>query len=66
MIYSNVTLAEFSSFRGSLSPTSQFYEHFTKNDYSTFAIGCGKSKEYTFLTLKITSQKLKNKGDFRF
>nr|WP_014343585.1 hypothetical protein [Aliivibrio fischeri]AEY78088.1 hypothetical protein [Aliivibrio fischeri] len=67
LTYANYTLANLHSWSNSYTPTLQLYEHFTKNDNSTFAIGCGKSKENNFLTLKITSQKLtKAKGVLDF
>lgn len=67
LVYSTPGFAHLHSWSNSYTPTLQFYEHFTKNDNSTFAIGCGKSKENNFLTLKIASQKLtKEKGVLDF
>ncbi|MGF1907427.1 hypothetical protein [Aliivibrio salmonicida] len=67
LAYSTYGFANLLSWSHSYTPTLQLYEHYTKNDYSTFAIGCGKTQEYTFLTLKIASQKLtKAKGVLDF
>ncbi|MBB1313424.1 hypothetical protein [Aliivibrio sp. SR45-2] len=67
LVYSTPGFAHLHSWSNSYTPTLQLYEHYTKNDYSTFSIGCGKTQEYTFLTLKIASQKLtKTKGVLDF
>ncbi|ACH64637.1 hypothetical protein ACTFQF_00310 [Aliivibrio fischeri] len=66
-LYSNFSFANLLSWSNSYTPTLQTYEHYTKNDGSTFFIGCGKTKENNFLTLKVESKKLsKVKGVLDF
>ncbi|MDD9195744.1 hypothetical protein PVK62_07815 [Aliivibrio sp. S3MY1] len=67
MLYSNFRLANLLSWSNSYRPTLQTYEDYTKNNSYTFAIGCGKTKENNFLTLKVESKKLsKVKGILEF
>ncbi|MHC5780181.1 hypothetical protein [Aliivibrio fischeri] len=47
-LYSNFSFANLLSWSNSYTPTLQTYEHYTKNDGSTFLLDVEKLKRITF------------------